>query len=120
MAQDNNRKKNITGSYPGVTGAYNSPNKKQPREFTQPDGINPPMRPRYDFEKTGRVPLTSENDITANVERTGEITAAFRKAKADALYRALKEGVTKAHSFQLKLYRQAPADPFGDTLQSGR
>ena len=80
MSQDNNRKnKNITGAYPGVTGAYNSPSKKQPREFTSPDSVNPPVRPRYDFEKTGRVPLTNENEITANVEHTGKMTSRFKK-----------------------------------------
>lgn len=132
MAQDNNRKKNITGSYPGVTGAYNPPNKKQPREFTQPDSINPPVRPRYDFEKTGRVPLTSENDITANVERTGEITAAFKKAGADTSgdtrvnmdrvtpKRPVSDGYTRVDTPQVKNPRPAPQTPAVNTVRESR
>lgn len=64
MSQDNNhQKRNITGSYPGVTGSYNSPKRQQQREFTTPESDTSRITPRYDFNKKVQSQSTSEPTI---------------------------------------------------------
>lgn len=62
MADNKRQKKNITGSYPGVTGSYSSP-KKEAREFTTP-GIDRPIYPNYDFTKTSSPPPVTDDEGT--------------------------------------------------------
>ena len=64
MSQDNNRQnRNITGSYPGVTGSYKSPQRQQPREFTTPESDSSRIKPRYDFNKKTEPQKPSEPTI---------------------------------------------------------
>ena len=87
MAEDNNRqKRNITGAYPGVTGAYNPPKRPQEREFTTPESGARRITPRYDFtkreeQKTVSEPTRVQSAPKSAPQPTPQSTAQFSRVR---------------------------------------